>query len=269
MAVTLSVVEGSFSICFSQTQNIGVGTLTPDNSAVLDLSPPNKDKGLLVPRLTAVERTNILNPANGLLVFDTDSNCFFFYKQSNSSWTSLCGLVGATGPTGVTGTSGTNGVTGPTGNTGPTGATGATGLTGPSGGPPGPTGPTGPSSSSDGFRATINSYTVTGVDIPFNNIVFNDGGNYNSATGVYICPSNAVYNFNGTMYITLGSPPYPVVDIYINGIAVQNIYSPSVNFYTAGYSATLKLISGDSVSIRITSGNGAVSNAIFSGYKVY
>ena len=41
---------------FSQNNNVGIGTLTPDASAVLDLVPPNSDKGLLVPRLTTVQR---------------------------------------------------------------------------------------------------------------------------------------------------------------------------------------------------------------------
>lgn len=132
---------------FSQNSNVGIGTLTPDSSALLDLK--TSDKGVLIPRLTSVQRLAISNPANALLVFDTDSNCFFFYKQSNSSWNSLCGIIGATGPTGATGLTGVTGLTGATGPTGTTGiagvtgATGATGTTGPSGGPPGPTGPTG------------------------------------------------------------------------------------------------------------------------------
>ncbi|MBI3501391.1 MAG: hypothetical protein HY063_06315, partial [Bacteroidetes bacterium] len=103
----------------AQNQNVGIGTLTPNASAVLDLSPPLNDKGFLVPRLTALQRLAITTPANGLLVYDTDSACFFFYKQISSSWNSLCnsgitGGIGPTGSTGATGTAGTTGATGPT-----------------------------------------------------------------------------------------------------------------------------------------------------------
>ena len=188
MSVTLSIVEG-----FSQTQNIGVGTLTPDNSAVLDLSPPNNDKGILIPRLTAVQRLAISNPANSLLVFDTDSNCFFFYRQPNTSWNSLCRLVGPQGTTGATGTAGLNGIkgttgatgltgnngingtngvtgaTGPTGIAGVTGPTGAIGATGPSGGPIGPTGLTGPSSFDPHFPDGTNNLFGINLSVTSNN----------------------------------------------------------------------------------------------------
>ena len=272
----LAVISSGVEKSFSQTQNIGVGTLTPDNSAVLDLSPPNNDKGILVPRLSAWQRIAINNPANSLLVFDTDSNCFFFYKTSNAKWNSLCGLVGPTGATGsigamgntgATGTTGATGVTGVTGITGITGPTGATGATGPSGGPIGPTGPTGPSSSSDGFRATINSYSSSG-DIPFNNVIFNDGNNYNSSTGIYTCPSSGVYYFYGMVFTNVGLD----VRIYVNGVSTQYIAyystsSPAAVFFSS--TALLKLNIGDKVSLRIVIGNIGPLTCVFSGYKIY
>ena len=117
-------------IVFSTTvlhaqNNVGIGTATPDASAVLELT--SSQKGFLVPRMSSTQRTSISNPANALLVFDTDSGCFFYY---NTQWVSLCllsGPQGATGPTGDTGAQGTPGLTGPTGAQGNTGATGATG----------------------------------------------------------------------------------------------------------------------------------------------
>ena len=55
---------------------IGIGTTTPNSKALLDLS--STDKGLLAPRMTAVQRLaiNPAGPARGLLVFDTDSTAF-------------------------------------------------------------------------------------------------------------------------------------------------------------------------------------------------
>lgn len=128
------------SVQFSNAQdNVGIGTTTPDASSKLDVTANNK--GVLIPRLTTAQRLAIPSPANGLLVFDTNLDCFYFYSSISSAWTSLC-TAGVTGPTGATGSAGATGptgagVAGATGNTGPTGATGA------SGGPIGPTGPMG------------------------------------------------------------------------------------------------------------------------------
>lgn len=136
--------------------NVGVGTITPDVSAELDIS--STTKGMLVPRLNTVQRLSIATPAKGLLVYDVTDNCFYFNSGDpiNINWISLCtaGGSGSTGPTGPSGQQGFPGVTGPTGPTGlagaqgpvgspgPTGPTGAVGATGLSGSP-GPTGPSG------------------------------------------------------------------------------------------------------------------------------
>src|SRR5882724_3356494 len=50
----------------------------PNASAMLDISSTNR--GLLVPRLTTVQRTAIAAPADGLWVYDTDTKCFWYFK---------------------------------------------------------------------------------------------------------------------------------------------------------------------------------------------
>ncbi|NOT51238.1 MAG: hypothetical protein HOP10_08165 [Chitinophagaceae bacterium] len=65
----------------SKGQNVGIGTTTPNNSALLDLS--STSQGLLVPRMTASQRLAI-TPVNGLIVFDTDSISLFTYRSG--SW---------------------------------------------------------------------------------------------------------------------------------------------------------------------------------------
>lgn len=124
---------------FAQNNNVGIGTLSPKTSALLDIdASPANNKGVLIPRLTAVQRLAIPSPANSLLVFDTDSACFFYWKAVSSSWKSLCntgadsptGLIGSTGLTGVTGMVGITGTTGLIGSTGASGNIGSTGYTG-------------------------------------------------------------------------------------------------------------------------------------------
>jgi hypothetical protein len=72
----------SAAIGYAQN-NVGIGTTTPDQSAVLELSAT--DKGFLVPRTTVAQ---IATPATGLVIYDTDSSCFVLYD--GSAWTNLC-----------------------------------------------------------------------------------------------------------------------------------------------------------------------------------
>lgn len=57
---------------------VGIGTATPDNSAQLEIT--SNAKGVLFPRLTAVQRTGIASPATGLLVYQTDAPAGFYYN---------------------------------------------------------------------------------------------------------------------------------------------------------------------------------------------
>lgn len=143
--------------------NVGIGITNPDPSSILELS--SNQKGLLVPRMTAVQRMSVASPADGLLVYDTDSACFFFYNAGATAWRSLCevsgGLTGPTGAQGVTGATGVAGATGIQGTPGSIGTTGATGLAGPTGiqGIQGPTGATG----AQGLQGITGSTGATGV----------------------------------------------------------------------------------------------------------
>ena len=56
----------------------------PDTSAMLDVNSSNK--GILIPRVTQSEIEAIANPANGLMVFNTDANKLFIYIASEFKW---------------------------------------------------------------------------------------------------------------------------------------------------------------------------------------
>jgi hypothetical protein len=64
---------------------IGIGSnATPGASSILDLS--SDSKGLLVPRLTKLERNAIAAPELGLLIFNTDDSDFNSYNGSVLGW---------------------------------------------------------------------------------------------------------------------------------------------------------------------------------------
>lgn len=54
----------------------------PDNSAMLDVK--STSTGMLVPRMTSAQRMAIINPANGLMVYQTDGVIGFYYYTSTS-----------------------------------------------------------------------------------------------------------------------------------------------------------------------------------------
>ena len=66
------------------SQNIGIGTTTPNPSAQLDIVSNNK--GLLIPR---TDTSNIVLPVAGLILYQTNANDFYFYN--GTKWKVLTG----------------------------------------------------------------------------------------------------------------------------------------------------------------------------------
>ncbi|MCF6342461.1 MAG: hypothetical protein L3J31_06615, partial [Bacteroidales bacterium] len=60
---------------------------SPDASSMLDVK--SATTGMLIPRMTTTRRTAISSPANGLLVFDTDTKSFWFYEGVAPGWKEL------------------------------------------------------------------------------------------------------------------------------------------------------------------------------------
>lgn len=79
----------------------GFGMSLPGPSATGTILEINAtDGGLLVPRLTKVQREAIATPANGLLVFQTDATPgFFYYDGATATWTRLGGGITTSGLT--------------------------------------------------------------------------------------------------------------------------------------------------------------------------
>lgn len=227
MKISIGAIGAVFLLfqeaAFSQTNNVGIGTLTPDNSAVLELKPPGNDKGFLTPRLTTAQRTAIPTPANGLLVYDTNFDCFFYFTTT-SGWISLCqlsgppGATGPIGPTGLAGTIGINGVTGPTGPTGPGGYC---------------------SAATAGYITKFNTPDTVCNSVIFQNVANNDNVGVKTITpavSFHINTTDAIAIPTGTTAQQPAAPPTGslrfnttkgVVEVW-NGTCWQNVHTPPI-----------------------------------------
>ncbi len=84
--LTITVIILSIISVFAQ-QSVAINNTgaSANSSAMLDVASTNK--GLLIPRMTTVQRTGILNKAVGLMVFDTNTNSFWYFQSSG--WSEL------------------------------------------------------------------------------------------------------------------------------------------------------------------------------------
>ncbi len=75
-------------VFLSGNAQTGIGTTTPNTSAKLEVAAT--DKGFLLPRMTAAQKTAIVSPATGLLLYQTDGVVGFYVNTGTSgtpSWT--------------------------------------------------------------------------------------------------------------------------------------------------------------------------------------
>ena len=71
---------------YNNGTQIGVGTTTPNTSAIVDIS--STAKGVLMPTMTQAQRDAITTPATGLLVFQSD-NTPGFYFYDGTAWVAI------------------------------------------------------------------------------------------------------------------------------------------------------------------------------------
>ena len=94
--------------------NVGIGTNTPDASALLDLT--STDRGILIPRIA--DTNLVAAPATGLLIYLTADNSFYYFD--GSWWRQALGPQGPAGPAGPAGADGAANAWSLTGNAGTT-----------------------------------------------------------------------------------------------------------------------------------------------------
>jgi uncharacterized protein (TIGR02145 family) len=90
---------GSERMRITTNGNVGIGTSTPEASALLELS--SNTKGFLPPRLTTTERDLISTPVNGLVIYNTTKNGL--EVKTNTGWISLVKSTAVALPTVVIG----------------------------------------------------------------------------------------------------------------------------------------------------------------------
>lgn len=82
---TNSGTDGVERMRIAGSGNVGIGTTLPEASALLDVS--STAKGFLPPRMTTAEVTAVVTPADGLIVYDTDTDTIKL--RANGAWVSL------------------------------------------------------------------------------------------------------------------------------------------------------------------------------------
>ncbi len=78
------VVNGSNF--YNNGSNIGIGTTTPNSSAVTDMA--STTQGFLPPRMTTAQRDAIVTPATGLTIYNTTVNCIQWWN--GTIWYDFC-----------------------------------------------------------------------------------------------------------------------------------------------------------------------------------
>ena len=99
-AAIISVFCSSNTI-HAQSMGISNAAITPDPSSILEMI--TIDKGILIPRMITAERDGITSPANGLMIYNTETNQYNFYNGSAwVFWGSTAYLSATSGETAYT-----------------------------------------------------------------------------------------------------------------------------------------------------------------------
>jgi hypothetical protein len=96
LAVLLSLLTFGTAFAQAETAKIKDGTISSGaskavNGAIFELESNNK--GMLISRLSTAQRNAIpaANLSNGLLVYNTNTNCFDYWDALRLQWLSMCG----------------------------------------------------------------------------------------------------------------------------------------------------------------------------------
>ena len=156
---------------------VGIGTNSPDPSAMLDIR--STSKGLLIPTMTTAQMVAISSPADGLIVYNSDTHFMMKYNSASHLWVALTETcVPPSNPT--------------AGSNSPVCVGGTLNLT--ASGDPGCTYSwTGPS----GFTSSLQNPSISSVTLA-------NAGTYSVVATKYGCSTNPQATI-----VVIGSPPVP------------------------------------------------------------
>lgn len=84
LKITAAFIASFFTVqSFSQSVSINTSAAVADSSAMLDVS--STTKGLLIPRMTNLQKNTIPAPATGLLIYQEDGDTGFYY-YNGTNW---------------------------------------------------------------------------------------------------------------------------------------------------------------------------------------
>ena len=89
MKTTFNITLFLFFTFYNLNAQVGIGTITPDASAILDLE--STTQGFLPPRMTRLEMLDITSPAEGLVVYLTDKKTLGVF--TGTEWMDMNGNV--------------------------------------------------------------------------------------------------------------------------------------------------------------------------------
>ena len=84
-ALQLATNNGTVAVTIDTSQKVGIGTASPNASAILDSQ--STTKGVRFPNMTTTQKTTISSPAAGLVVFDTTLSKLCVY--SGIAWQTI------------------------------------------------------------------------------------------------------------------------------------------------------------------------------------
>ena len=84
---SLSGSSGNERMRITTAGNVGIGTIAPISTSILELS--STTKGFLPPRLSTTQRDAITTPADGLVVYNSTQGTLNTYNGTLSTWQSL------------------------------------------------------------------------------------------------------------------------------------------------------------------------------------
>ena len=102
--ILVAVIFFAINSITTAQKKVTIGTVSTDTTALLEVSANNK--GVLIPRLTNAQVFAIVSPANGLLVYNTDSAAFAY--RNATAWVFLKGNATASNDWGTKGNAGTD-----------------------------------------------------------------------------------------------------------------------------------------------------------------